>query len=192
MYDPETLEEFIELLEVICNLTKDILESSPERKKGIKAVLDNCKNALPYLDQIVNRQLMLPPIRNMPMDGTVEQQNTPFASLGELEKFNSECCKRASDAAVSLRAFIEIAEECLKRETRKRGLKTADFLRDDLLTHMALGYRRCTGKLPTSYKEGPFMNLVRIAYKAVGLPSTDPSQTVRSVLNALKKDRRRK
>jgi hypothetical protein len=193
--DPERLREFVELLEVICNLMKDILESSPERKKGIKAVLENCKNALPYLNQIADRQLILPPIRGVVMDQTAEQQNTPFASLealgaslGELEKFNSECCRRASDAAASLRAFIEITEECLKRETRKRGLKTADYLRDDLLRHMARGYSRCTGKSPTSYKYGPFMNLVRIAYRAVGLRSADPSERVRAVLKALKRE----
>jgi len=193
--NPQKVEQFIIYLEFYCNCMKEILENvqGKDLRDKKKEILKSCNETLRYLNKIVYGQLILAPVRKVPTDEINERQDTPWVTFKfirdeETIKFNSECRKRALNAVALLRAFIEIIEENLKKETpTKRGQKSADYIRPDFIRNIAMGFYKYIGKFPTTYKSGPFMEAVKIGYNAIGFPSADPSRIAKAVLNALKK-----
>ncbi|MFU2209530.1 hypothetical protein [Solidesulfovibrio sp. C21] len=124
------------------------------------------------------------------MDGEVDIAGEEYNSLLDIEsgvsentewsKFYSECLREATCARHSLErlnTFLEAREKSLPLSKGRPKTDQHGFVKV-----LAFLYRRYIGR-PSSYENGPFAEVVRIALAAVGLPADDPSRAIRAALN---------
>lgn len=102
-----------------------------------------------------------------------DKDNSPLLDL--INKSNT-----AFQAVMDLIEFLKKEKEALKQNKGRSKADSSKFV-----YRIAEEYSRIFEK-PSFYEDGPFFSVVRIALEAVGLPSVDPSRTVRSALKSFK------
>lgn len=101
---------------------------------------------------------------------------------GGKEDYLHTYSKCVGDACAALeylkkvQAVLETREKAVKPSPGRPGADRHGFVRA-----LANTYRRWIGR-PTTYDDGPFVEVVRIALSAAGLPADDPSRAVRAAL----------
>ncbi|MDO8956991.1 MAG: hypothetical protein Q7W38_09140 [Deltaproteobacteria bacterium] len=171
------IKEFISHLEFLCDGAMRIKEDPKDVdiRMTKSDVLKTCKKTLGYLKKIERGKISMWALKKThPGDGRIPQ---------DVKERGDQMVKEldGSWAAVGpLQKFINILEEGQKFDEKPSGHPPADS--NDLIKNIAKIYLKHFGKKPTTYKDGPFVEIVSIALEAVELPFEDPSRGIAKAL----------
>lgn len=101
----------------------------------------------------------------------------------ENKEWINDLSQYSGEAITATRSLKKLNELLALREQSlpiSRGRPKVD--QHGFVKVLAYIYRRYIGR-PSSYENGPFAEVVRIALAAVGLPADDPSRAIRAALN---------
>jgi hypothetical protein len=172
------VDQFISHLEFYCQDMKNIRERPKEAEIKLQTedILKSCKETLRYLTKVERGKMSLLPFNCIP-DRSNPENDKPTALL-------REALEKAWQANTALQSFIKTMENIKSTYNKSRGRKRAD--NSKFVLHIAKTFREHIGN-PTKYKDGPFYDVVRACFDAIGLPCNDPSRAIKDALATLNK-----
>jgi hypothetical protein len=172
------VDRFISHLEFYCQDMQNIRERPKEAEIKLQTedILKSCKETARYLAKVERGKMLLLPFNCIP-DRSNPGNDKPTALL-------HEALEKAWQANTSLLSFIKTMEIIKSTYNKSRGRKRAD--NSKFVLHIAKTFREHIGN-PTKYKDGPFYDVVRACFNAIGLPSNDPSRAIKNALAAVNK-----
>jgi hypothetical protein len=175
-YDQENIDWFRSLLEVTCGLMKMHL-TMPSPSEQIEDLRDIQKS----FDRTIDNTYRLGLRYKIGMeDFYTKLDEIPWDDDEAFEYKKLKSFFKISELArLSLFTLIDMIDETIKRIEKQKPPKAGRPRADDInfVKQIADTYSDTIDN-PTTYKDGPFAQVVRVALKHVGLPYKDPRRSI--------------
>ena len=173
-YDVDKVEKFISDLEKDCIVMNQIVKNPKpkKKKKQTKDILKSCKGTLEYLERIRKFKIPIDTLEKIPTKDIDEHL--------ELSDFLFNSWFLAVDAIKPLKKFTELLEKILADSKKPKGRPPADY--HNFVGSVAVLFNDHIAKPTKSQKKGSFFNVVSITLEALGLPSDNPSRSIKKAL----------
>jgi len=162
----QNIENFIQNVQGICNGKKLLLkqEENSEIRLERQKILNSLKSALKNIQKIRRGKAKI--YKNKTLD---------FEEMS----FFLQIFDASNKADLPLVELINVIQEFHDSEIKKTGRKKADS--DNFIKEIADAFRKDIQE-PSSYKYGPFFEIIETILSFMGLPSSDPSRAVKAAL----------
>lgn len=170
-FEPGQVKQFISALEFYCVDLKQ-LRQRPDRTMVKDARLDLlrlCKKTVAALKEVETSRTCL----HYRIEVLPASKNSASDMLKSF--------LLAEESRKTLEKFVSHIEGLIAGDIRPRGRNGADS--SALIKTVAKIFREYLCRPPTTYKGGPFFEIVSFALKTVNLPFEDPSRGIQKALN---------
>jgi hypothetical protein len=188
------VNQFILELECICSLSKKMMtwDNYLKNRRNLEALRKHLQKALKILNpSAIDDHGKLKAAESGPFTLSAYPQTyydeTKITTLAEILPKEQSFWKRANNAILAimnLLALLNDSKRFMDAKKKKRGQQPAD--QDKLVSSIGEAFQRHLGERPTSYQEGPFVEVVRIALKAIGRDSEYPDRQIRAAIKQLR------
>jgi hypothetical protein len=182
-YERKEVERFISHLEFYCQDMNLILDSpkKSDLKTDLQGMVNNFKKTLHYLKRLERGKPLLSYTDTM--TELLEKREAVSKDPKYMEDgVRLRGLKLAWEAVGPLENLIHEIEGRLEAEEPTIGRPKADSL--GFIRAVADIFTKYLGR-PTTYEDGPFVRVCRIALEALSLPAKDPSRAIRTALKNL-------